>query len=312
MENRSKYLPNKGDKCARCRNEASICLPAHRANFCPECFVHYFENAVERGIKKMRLNRQDPLMIAVSGGKDSLATWQALHDLGLDTKGLFINLQIDEFSQKSGEAVQKFAEDRGLDWSQYDLKTEIGYTIPELHQKRQKKFCSLCGRIKRQLINRLAARENFQTVATGHNLDDEASRLLGNLIDDRQDFVEKQYPFLPSPHPRIPAKFKPLYRLEKKEILYYCELKNIQYVNQKCPFSKGATSKYFNQTLEFLEDKMPGTKRNFLYSYLKKEKKLVYEEPFNTCRECGEPSYMDICGICRLKNSLSRDDIKKL
>ncbi len=299
----NKYHPQ-GAKCARCRKQASICLPAHRANFCPECFVYYFENAVSRGLKKMKIDRTEPIMLAVSGGKDSLAAWQALSNLGLSTKGLFIDLKIDDFSEESKQAVDKFARERDLSWTEYDLKTEFGYSIPELHKSRPRKFCSLCGRIKRQLINKLAARENFSTVATGHNLDDEASRLLGNLIGDRQEFIEKQYPYLPSPHPRIPAKLKPLYRLEKKEILYYCELKNILPVDKKCPYSKGATSKYFNQTLEFLEDKMPGTKRSFLYSYLRKEKKLVYEEPFHLCKQCKEPAYEEVCALCRLKNSL--------
>lgn len=301
---KNKYHPQWA-KCARCRKRATICLPAHHANFCPECFQHYFENAVNRAIKKMGISRDIPLMVAVSGGKDSLATWEILHNLGFSTRGLFIDLQIDEFSRSSRETVQKFAFERGFSWSAYDLKSQFGYTIPELYQIRKKNFCSLCGRLKRQFINRLATREEYRTVATGHNLDDEASRLLGNLISNRQDFVDKQYPFLPSPHPRIPAKIKPLYRLEKIEIQYYCELKNIQPVKKQCPFAKGATSNYYQQTLDFLEDKMPGTKRNFLYSYLRKKKNLVYEEPFKTCRECGEPAYSELCGICSLKKSLT-------
>ncbi len=100
-------------------------------------------------------------------------------------------------------------------------------------------------------------------VATGHNLDDEAGRLLGNLIGKREEYVKKTYPYLPSPHPKIPAKIKPLYRLEIKEILIYAQLKSIEPVNIDCPLSRGATSRKFKKALNLLENQMPGIKRNF-------------------------------------------------
>lgn len=313
----------RGAKCTRCRGQAEIHLPSHHANFCPDCFLHFVHTAVGRGLKEMKFQPR-PVMVAVSGGKDSLAVWDLVHQLGYETRGLHLNLDIPGFSEASSRAVADFALPRGLGWSEYSLKEIFGYSIPEVHGLLRGKTCSVCGRLKRAYFNRLTAGEGFNTLVTGHNLDDEAGRLLGNLVGRRLEHVAKQYPYLPSPHPRIPAKLKPLYRLEIKELLAYCELRGIVPVHETCSFSRGATSHTFKQALELMEQSMPGTKRSFLFSYLRDKPTAtqgtsqVRERPetdgretdedtasgFGTCRVCGEPAYADLCGICSLYNRL--------
>ena len=41
--------------------------------------------------------------MAVSGGKDSLAVWDILHELGYDTEGFYVGLGIGEYSDVSAE-----------------------------------------------------------------------------------------------------------------------------------------------------------------------------------------------------------------
>lgn len=298
-------------KCTRCRSRAIVSLPSHNARFCEPCFQHFFQNAVKKALKKYGPNQDTPILVAVSGGKDSLALWAVLQKLGLKTHGLHLDLGLEEFSQASSRAMQEFASQRGLAYSEYSLKQEFGFSLPEIHSLLPEKICSICGRIKRQFLNRLAAREGFAWLATGHNLDDEASRLLGNLLGDRQEFVRRQSPGLPSPHPRIPARIKPLYRLEIKEILAFCRLQDIRPAQASCPMSQGATSHYFKQALELLEDKMPGSKRGFLYSYLRKPKELQLKDGFQECQSCGEPAYSQPCPVCSLQSRLQGLQAKK-
>lgn len=307
---------SRGAKCNRCLGQAEVHLPSHHANFCPDCFVHFVHTAVTRGLKEVNFQPR-PVMVAVSGGKDSLALWDLLQQLGYQTKGLHINLGIPGFSEASSQAVAEFASPRRLDWSEYSLKAVFGYSIPEVHRLLRSKTCSLCGRLKRAFFNRLTVREGYDILVTGHNLDDEAGRLLGNLVGKRMEHVHKQSPFLPSPHPRIPAKLKPLYRLEIKELLAYCHVCDITPVQEACSLSRGATSHTFKQALDFLEESMPGTKRSFLFSYLRDtqlKEKLACEQnveeqrgqegDFGICQECGEPTYADRCGICNLRQRL--------
>lgn len=293
-----------GAKCKRCGEQAIVPLPSHNANFCPDCFELFFKKAVVRALKSLKVSTETPLLVAVSGGKDSLALWHILNELGFATRGLHLDLGIPEFSQESRDAIAKFATSRGLEWVTYSLKKEFGLSIPEIKKRLRGKICSACGKIKRYFLNTLTIKEGFDLIATGHNLDDEAGRLLGNLIGHRLEMVNKQYPLLPSPHPNVPGRLKPLFRLEIKEILAYCALKNIVPVKSTCPYSKKASSHRFKKALDRLESEMPGIKRNFLYAYLKDNKHKTQQTFTNTCKRCGQPAYAQICSVCLMKERL--------
>lgn len=260
-------------------------------------------------MRKFGLPRETPLLVAVSGGKDSLAIWDVLHELGYTTKGLHISLNIEGFSEGSIEAINRFAQPRNLEWVEYPLREIFGYSVPEIRVRSRRKICSLCGLLKRQMLNRQTVREGFGALVVGHNLDDEAGRLMGNLIRHRTQYLDKQSPFLASTHPKLPAKLKPLYRLESSEIRTYCSLKGIAPLTMKCPLSRGATSHTYKEALDFLEDRMPGTKRDFLFHYANLKDSEAERRPFVECIQCSEPSFDGLCSVCNLKNLLvARND----
>ncbi|MDY6908540.1 MAG: ATP-binding protein [Thermodesulfobacteriota bacterium] len=302
---------SRGAKCTRCRGQAVISLPSHHALFCPDCYLRFFQNAVRRAMKQSAVHPETPLLVAVSGGKDSLAAWSVLHEMGYRTRGLHVDLGIEGFSEASADAIERFAAPRGLAWSRYALEDLIDFSIPEIRRRTRRKICSVCGLLKRQLLNRLTVREGFGVLVTGHNLDDEAGRLLGNLVRHRTEYLEKQSPFLPSTHPRLPVKIKPLYRVEAHEIRIYCELSGIEPLQASCPLSRGATSHVFKEALAFLEMKMPGTKRDFLFTYLERNHPAKAAEAFGTCRECGEPCYESLCSVCNFLGQLKDRDAKR-
>ena len=71
-------------KCRRCRGHAVIEVRRHNAAFCPDCFTHHCREQVRRAIDDFdMLDRDDRVLVAVSGGKDSLALWHLLHELGV-------------------------------------------------------------------------------------------------------------------------------------------------------------------------------------------------------------------------------------
>lgn len=262
-------------------------------------------------MKKFPLKAQDPILVAVSGGKDSLTVWSVLQDLGYSTKGIHLNLGIPSFSEASHEAIAAFARQRQLPWTSYTLKDLIGYSIEEIRQKTRRPICSVCGMIKRRLLNRMALQEGYRIIATGHNLDDEAGRLLGNLVRNRREYIDKHYPYLPSAHPRLPEKIKPLYRVSAHEIRTYCRVEGIQYVEGACPLSRGATSHMFKEALNMLERKMPGTKRDFLFAYIEARSAPKPVDDFGTCDRCGEPCYGTRCSVCTLLERLQNPPRKQ-
>lgn len=262
-------------------------------------------------MKKFAIPPETDLLVAVSGGKDSLALWDILHELGYRTRGLHITLGIPGFSEASTQAVADYAGARNLPWSLYSVKELFGWTIEEVRGRTRRNICSVCGTIKRQMLNRLTVREGYGGIVSGHNLDDEAGRLLGNILRNRTQYFEKQYPYLPSSHPRMPAKIKPLYRLESHEIRSYCHLTSIVPHSAACPFSRGATSHTIKDALDTIETKMPGTKRNFLFSYLRNRQPPEFDSTdLRLCEKCGEPCWLSECGVCSLKAQLSAVDAK--
>lgn len=292
-------------KCKRCKGRGEIRLPSHNTIFCRSCFLHFCETAVTRAMEKFGIPRETDLMVAVSGGKDSLAVWDILHNLGYRTRGLHIDLEITGFSEPSLDAVRDFASARGLSWARYSLKELFGWTVEDIRYRTRRSICSVCGMLKRQMLNRMTVREGYGALVSGHNLDDEAGRLLGNILRNRSEYFEKQYPYLPSTHPRFPAKLKPLYRLESEELRAYCRFANIRQHSARCPLSRGATSHVIKEALALMEAKMPGTKRDFLFSYLKNRRPPEGSgEAPGLCESCGEPAYFRTCSVCHLKAQL--------
>src|SRR5256884_2580464 len=69
-------------KCKRCKAPAVIEVRRHNAAFCQPCFEHHFVEQIKRAIKSKDMLRPDQrVLVAVSGGKDSVALWEVLLQL---------------------------------------------------------------------------------------------------------------------------------------------------------------------------------------------------------------------------------------
>ena len=102
-------------KCTRCRAPAEVELRQHNSGFCRSCFILYFQRQVERAIAKERMfSPEEAVLVAVSGGKDSLALWDVLIALGYQTTGLHLSLGIGTYSDQSTAKTAAFAAARAL------------------------------------------------------------------------------------------------------------------------------------------------------------------------------------------------------
>src|SRR5947209_20575238 len=113
-------------KCRRCRAPAVIDVRRHNAGFCRECFLHHCREQVRKTIEDFDMFQPgDRVLVAVSGGKDSLALWDILRDLGHDVDGLYLGLGIDGYSDESGVYARKYAENTGGKLVEIDLPTDV-------------------------------------------------------------------------------------------------------------------------------------------------------------------------------------------
>ncbi len=242
--------------------------------------------------------------VAVSGGKDSLVLWDILTRLGYRTIGLHIDLGIGAYSQVSRTKVEAFARARNLLAVTHALQEEHGLGISDMAATLRRPACSACGVIKRYNMNAMAAEHGFPVLATGHNLDDEAARLLGNVLHWQDDYLAKQSPALPNSHPKLVRKVKPLYRLAEREIAAWAVLQKIDYIVDECPNSQGSKMLLYKDALNRLEAAAPGTKHHFYLQFLDRQKArdaLIPLVPdLRECASCGQPSTGDVCSYCKL------------
>lgn len=153
-------------------------------------------------------DKKDKILVVISGGKDSMALWHILASEGYNVTGMYINLGIGHYSDKSQQVVESFAQKNGLELIVKDIKKEYGLDIYKLSKLLKRSTCSICGSIKRYLFNKVAYDGGFSAVATGHNLDDEAATLLGNVLSWEEGYLARQSPVLESTHPKLVKKSK--------------------------------------------------------------------------------------------------------
>ncbi|MEW6323790.1 MAG: TIGR00269 family protein [Nitrospirota bacterium] len=293
-------------RCKRCRaTPVAILLPRHHTALCAGCFDQYVIGQVERAIQDYRMFRKDEaVLIAVSGGKDSLALWDLLHRLGYQAAGLHVQQGIGGYSEISEMKTRAFADARQLPLTVYALANEYGGGVPEIAETARRSACSACGTLKRYAFNKIARELGVHVVATGHNLDDEAARLLGNLLHWQTDYLAKQSPALPAWESKLARKVKPLYRLAEREIAAYAVLRKIDYMIDECPMSHDAKSLQYKGVLNQLEQQSPGTKQFFYLEFLRRQPLAppasAAEAALRECAQCGEPTTSELCGHCRL------------
>jgi uncharacterized protein (TIGR00269 family) len=248
--------------------------------------------------------RDQRVLVAVSGGKDSLALWDTLVALGYDTEGLYLGLGIDHYSAESQRKAQAYATGRGLVLRVVRLEDERdGIAIPEVVYLTRRPPCAACGTFKRHYFDRAALDGGFRVLATGHNLDDEAARLLGNVLHWQLPYLAKQQPVLTPSHPKFVRKVRPLYRISEYESAAYAFLRGLDYVVEECPNSHGATQLLYKDLLNRLELSMPGSKLAFVTGFLRDAHPLlaaVSDQGLRECERCGMPAVGEQCGYCRL------------
>jgi uncharacterized protein (TIGR00269 family) len=291
-------------KCKRCGEPAVIEIRRHNAAYCPPCFVMVFRNQVATAIDRWDMfGFEDRLLIAVSGGKDSLALWDVLLEAGYRAEGLYLGLGIGEYSDRSAEVTRAFAEQRDAELQVVDLEEEYGFDVPTAGKKGSRSTCAVCGLSKRYVFNRVAVEGGFDVVVTGHNLDDEAATLLGNTLRWQTEYIARQSPVLPATEGMV-RKVKPLHRLSELETAAYAFLRGIDYVVEECPLVTGNTQLRYKEAMNAIERTSPGTKAQFFLGYLDRGMPLFQgqERPeLRPCERCAQPTPGRFCAFCRAR-----------
>jgi len=303
----------------------------HKLALCGEHYGEWFIAQTDRAIEKYKMfTRDERVLVAVSGGKDSLSLWDALLRLGYRADGLYIGLGINDpapYSDVSLEKTRAFIEsDRwqvasdGLPSSSsvtaytpvlhvVDIEETYGKTIPQIARDKTRghgKPCAACGLTKRYVMNRLALDKGYAVLATGHNLDDEVAVLMQNTLRWQTGYLARQAPVLPASREGLTRKVKPFCRFYERETATYALVRGIDYIYDECPYAVGNLTNFYKTLLNQLETQSPGAKLGFYLEFLRARGEGAFEqfnqvETLHECEVCGQPtSAPGRCAFCRM------------
>lgn len=314
-------------RCRKCDQPAVINMRQHKLSLCGEHYGEWFVAQTERAIDKYEMfSHEDKVLVAVSGGKDSLALWDVLLRLGYNADGLYIGLGINDPAPYSDQSLEKtrafLASGKWRATSEssqitsftpqlhvVDIEDTYGKTIPQMaaiKARGQGKPCSVCGLTKRYVMNRIAADKGYSVLATGHNLDDEAAVLMQNTLRWQTGYLARQAAVLPSTNPHFARKVKPFCRFYERETATYSLVRGIDYEYDECPHAVGNLTNFYKTLLNQLEAQSPGAKLSFYLEFLRARGEGAFEQfnrvdELHECETCGQPtSSPGRCAFCRM------------
>lgn len=302
--------------CSFCKKPAAVELRYTGHVFCKEHFTKLFWKRTRRTISNNDLiEPKDTLGLALSGGKDSVACLHVLHRLlrsRPDTK--MIAITIDEgiagYRANGVRVARKNCKELKVRHEVVSFKREFGRTLDQIVKIADRKKtgyspCTFCGVLRRYLLNKAAKRFGCTKLVTAHNLDDEATTVLMNVmrgdvarlgrvgakvgIDGWDGFVQRVKPFAGIP---------------EKESALFGFLTGLDADYSTCPYAGRSFRGSVRETLNGMESRYPGVKFSIvegaakIAEAVKGNEKKTGGRP-SRCPKCGETSARGPCQACK-------------
>ncbi|CAB9539594.1 tRNA-(cytosine32)-2-thiocytidine synthetase TtcA [uncultured Gammaproteobacteria bacterium] len=204
----------------------------------------------------------DKVLLAVSGGKDSLSLFHILRhfqahspvkfELGVVT----IDPQVEGFEP---QALAGFFE-----------RFEVPYFFEEFPILAQAKksmkgdsYCSFCARIKRGLMYQAARREGYNVLALGQHLDDLCESLMMSMCHNGKIQTMKAHYVIDNKDLRV---IRPLAYVRERQLADFAEFADLPVIADSCPacFSMPSERDHFKQWLLSEEKRSPNLYKNLL------------------------------------------------
>jgi uncharacterized protein (TIGR00269 family) len=309
--------------CTLCgRNEAVFGRSYSGENLCGRCFCRTVEDRVRKTISRYEmLGPKDRIMVAVSGGKDSVTLLHILSKLEKAFPDVVLCAgTVDEGIREYRDEALRIAEGScrklGVEHVVTSFKELFGYEldeIVELIRRRGKSGltpCSYCGVLRRKALNTLAREAGVDKLVIAHSLDDEAQTMLLNVVHGDPMRIARSKPVLDVVHPKFVQRVKPLCMVPEKEVVFYAYLKGIKFQSIPCPYAQTALRNDIRTMLNRMEHKHAGTLFTVFNSIEKIRPALeasAEEVKLQDCRLCGEPTVGDLCRACQMLQELGVD-----
>ncbi len=279
-------------------------------------FIEYFEAKVSSTIEKYHLfSKEDKILVAASGGKDSTVALYLLWKLGYNIEAINIDTGLGEYSCQNTINLELFCKEHNIKLHKASFRDAFGFGTCYIQEVLAEKgidlnSCTICGVIRRVIMNKYIRQLNATRTVTGHNADDESEAVLMNFFRNNLNIAARQGPTSGIvKHELFVPRVKPLYFCTVAEITKYSKLKQFKVYYGACPCSADAYRNILRQLLKSIESSsLPGIKETILKNFvnvvlpnLKKHcSKADLRTKINECNNCGEPAKNQICQACNI------------
>lgn len=261
--------------CELCHGRKAVMKrPKNLQKLCKECFYVVFETEIHNTITDAKLFQPgDRVAIGASGGKDStvlasvLKTLNERYNYGLELVLLSIDEGIKGYRDDSLATVKR-------NQKQYEMELEI-ISYKELYNWSMdeivscagiRSLCTYCGVLRRQALDRGAAKLGINHVVTGHNADDMAETVLMNLLRGDTARLEKSCTIVTQSSGSPIKRSKPFKYSYQKEIVLYAHYKKLDYFSTECTYAPEAFRGTARELLKALEAVRPSCIMDIIYS----------------------------------------------
>ncbi len=267
------------------------------------------EQEVKNTIKQYNLcKKSDKIIVALSGGKDSTSILYILNKLGYNIHGLMIDLNLGQWSKIHNNNMINLCKELGVELTIVDLKKELGQGIcfikSVLKQKKNLTGCSVCGTIKRWILNKWAKKLGGDKLVTGHNLDDETQNVLMNFLKGNILLGVNSSPATGGKSiDGFVQRVKPLFFVPEDEIREYAKKQEFKILYDRCPCAFGT---YRVETRGWTDKIATNQKTKIVKEFQNIVPKLRIDNKveIKQCKKCGEPSRKDFCNYCEMLDGI--------
>lgn len=292
-------------KCQRCRNSAVLYQKYSNAHLCSTHFIEDVERKIKRDIRKFKMvGKGERIAIGLSGGKDSITLLYILHKIfknrpDIELLAITIDEGISGYREHTLIHAAKLVGELGLRHTIRSFEDEFGTTLDELTATKDTAACTLCGVLRKNLLNKAARELGADKLAIGHNLDDESQTILMNYLRGDVDRLKRMSH--DTVQPGMVPRIKPLRSIPEKEVALYGFMNDLPVSMDECPYAGEALRNEIREIVNNYEVKHPGTKYSLLGGFEAVSEAL---RPPGTnivmCEKCGEPGSETPCKTCRL------------
>ncbi len=289
---------------------------------CDRCFIEYIDKNFRRNVTKHELVEPgDRIIAAVSGGTDSVTNLHLLAEYTEHRRNELISLTIDEgiqgYRDESLPVARKNSEKLDVEHVVVSVEEMFGKPLDEIAEISQEKNgpdpCTICGILRRSLLNQASRELDADKLAIAHNLDDEVQTIMLNYLRGDISRLYRLRPKTSGKEGFVP-RIKPIREITEKEAAIYSMVQDFEVHSENCPYVGGMRSEV-RDFMNEMENNHPTTKFKVLRMFDKIRPNLpadLGDVDLGTCEVCGEPCTGSLCRTCELLKKIGLKREKSL